>query len=602
MNWARPDMLLLLWLLPVLAVLLGVALRRRRHAMARLGTLVSVRTSARTGRIHVVRGVLWLLAFGSIVTALAQPRWGFRWQELRQEGLSLVVVLDVSRSMSAEDVSPSRMERARREVRDLAGMLAGDRVGLVLSAGGAYAQMPLTLDYAVLDVLARRASPDVLRAQGTDLGLAIDKAMELLSDTEQTGDRAIVILSDGEDHASTAVEAAQRAADAGVHLYTIGIGTPGGAPMPLPGGGFKKDQSGEIIISRLNEASLQEIASVGQGAYVRSVAGVSDMEAIYFGQIRQTLSAAEQGVRREKIWTERHPIFLLAGLLLVVLSYALRPGALRLGATAALALTVSTAHGQSLDDLLQQQASNPNDPLLTEQVAAALYEAGRYSEAARLLEQLADNGQGDQHQRARYNAGLARYHAGQLTDALDNWQQVLSTDPGHEHAQHNAEAVQAEIQARLQPPQEQPSPQDENEQSPQEPQDADDSSQSSPSDAQQQGGQDTASPSPSASDTGGAEDPSEPQNADEADASNDGTMQPQTGAGDTGMNPEEAISNAEAMSGDAEADPDASTVAGEGTQGDEEMSEDAARRLLESVEEGDPRVQVGDSVRGGKDW
>ncbi|MFT4979747.1 MAG: Ca-activated chloride channel family protein, partial [Myxococcota bacterium] len=362
MSFARPELLQLLWAIPVLAGLLVLAWRSRKRGLQALGPLMSARISARASRVHVVRALLWTVAFACFVVALAQPRWGFRWQELRQEGLSLVVVLDVSRSMDVQDVSPSRLERARREVRDLAGMLAGDRVGLVLSAGGAYAQMPLTLDYEVLDALARQASTDTLRAQGSDLGAAIDKAMELLAGDDQGADRAILIISDGEDQIGGAVAAAERAAAAGVHIYTVGVGTPDGAPIPMAEGGFKNDRGGQVVISRLDEDALRQLAEVGQGAYVRSVAGDSDMKAIYIDQIRGQLTTAEQGVRRDKIWTERHPIFLAAGLLLIIASLLLRPGPLRLhSAVVALALAMisNPARADDLSDLLQQQAEDP---------------------------------------------------------------------------------------------------------------------------------------------------------------------------------------------------------------------------------------------------
>ena len=591
MNWARPELLNLLWAVPLAAGLFYAAARSRRRALAALGPLMSVRVSERASRLHAARAVLWTAALACFAVALAQPRWGFRWQELRQEGLSLVVVLDVSRSMDAQDVSPSRLERARREVRDLAGMLAGDRVGLVLSAGGAYAQMPLTLDYAVLDALARRASTDTLRAQGSDLGAAIDKAAELLGGDGQASDQAILLISDGEDHAGTLTEAAQRAADAGIHLYTVGVGTPDGSPIPLAQGGFKKDRAGQVVISRLDEDALRQLAEIGQGAYVRSVAGAGDMRAIYLEQIRGTLTAAEQGVRRDKIWTERYALFLGAGLLLLLSSYFLRPGALRMSGAAVvlLALVATPARAEDLDALLQQQAAAPDDMALAEQVGASLFEAGRYAEAARLLEQVAARGDASQRERARYNAGVARYGAGQLTAALEDWQQVLSESPENAAAQQNAAAVQAEIQARLQQQQDQEQQQ----------QNSDQQDQGEPQDQQDQQQQDQQSESQDSQ-----QQDSQDQQPGEQPEEHDGTMEPQQPeeppeVGDTGA-------GAQAMAEPGEqpepSEPDGEqTAAGEAIQ-EGEMSEDSARRLLESVEEGEPRVQVGDQSRGGNDW
>ena len=169
MNWGSSAMLFGLWSLPILAMLLWLGLRSRRRGLAKLGHLLAGRTSRDAARIHRTRALTLLLAVGLCIVALARPQWGHRWQELRSEGVSVVVVLDVSRSMDAEDVSPSRMERARREVRDLASMLAGDRVGLVLAAGGALSGVApaksVRKHAPSADVCTRRRAGNGARAQ-----------------------------------------------------------------------------------------------------------------------------------------------------------------------------------------------------------------------------------------------------------------------------------------------------------------------------------------------------------------------------------------------------------------------------------------------------
>jgi Ca-activated chloride channel family protein len=424
--------------------------------------------------------------------------------------------------------------------------------------------------------------------------MAIDKAMVLLSDDEQTGDRAILILSDGEDHGDGGVAAAQRAADAGVFLYAIGIGTPSGAPIPVGGGGFKKDRAGQVVISRLQEDRLQEIAAIGRGAYVRSVAGAGDMQTIYQEQIRGQLTAAEQGVRREKIWTERYMLFLALGLALIVASYLLRPGALRLGPAAAsiLLLTVGTARADTLDALLQQQAAAPDDMALAEEVGEALFEAGRFDEAAGVLEQVAQRGGSQQQDRARYNAGLARYYAGQLTAALEDWQRILSEDPDHTAAQQNATAVEAEIQARLQQQQEQEQEQQDSDEECDNPQEGED-------------GEPQDSDSDSDSEEQDSDSDSEPQDSDsepEESESHDGTMEPppEEPLAEQSLDTEEEQS---APSPSAEPSSEESAQAAQASElSEEELAEAAARRLLDSVEEGEPRVTVGEQSRGGNDW
>jgi Ca-activated chloride channel family protein len=582
MNWAAGELLYGLWGLPVLAILLWLALRARRRALARLGALLSGRSGPDAQRIHRQRAVLLLAAIGLCVVALARPQWGFRWQEQRSEGVSLVVVLDVSRSMDAEDVSPSRMERARREVWDLAELLAGDRVGLVLAAGGAHPQMFLTLDYDTFARMTRQASTATLRAQGSDLGAAIDKSVELLDGSE--GDRAILLISDGEDQIGEAVAAAKRAAELGIRLYTLGVGTPEGAPIPLPGGGFQKD-GGDVVISRLDEDTLRDIAEAGSGAYVRSVAGASDIRAIYLDEIRGKLSGAEQGVRREKIWTERYQWFLAAGLLLLLIGHALRPGPLRLrgaGLVLLLALPgVSRADGTEIDRLIQEQVHHPDDLDLAERLGAALLKEGRFQEAAEVLDGVADRSlDSEQRGRARYNAGLAEYGAGRLTAAVEDWQRVLTDNPGHGPAKQNAEAVQAEINARMQ---EEPPPEDSQDG---DPQDGD------PQDGDSQDGQQSQDGSPQDSQQSQDGDPQDSQPQDDG-TTNPDNSQPLSEAGDTGQ-------SAGGEPRDGELGEDAAGQASAGQEG--EISEDAAMRLLGGVEEGEPRVEITPESRGGKDW
>ena len=238
MTWGETSWLVGLWGLPVLAVLVWLALRRRAQALALLGPLIGAEVGVNSRSRAMRRLVLLLTSLVLVLVALAQPRWGFRWEELKQEGTSVVVVLDTSLSMDAEDVSPSRMERAHREVSDLAGMLQGDRVGLVLFAGGAYMRMPLTTDYEALRNMVRQTSTTSLRSQGSDLGAAIRMATRVVGQGDEA-DRAMIIISDGEDQNGQAEAAAREAKEAGVHIFAVGIGTDEGAPIPLAAGGFK---------------------------------------------------------------------------------------------------------------------------------------------------------------------------------------------------------------------------------------------------------------------------------------------------------------------------------------------------------------------------
>ncbi|MCK6504577.1 VWA domain-containing protein, partial [Myxococcota bacterium] len=594
----RPELLALLWLLPPLGLLVLALLRARARAVARLG-LVGLEVAPSAARLHRRRLLLAWLGLSLCLVALAQPRWGYRWRELRQEGLSLVVVLDVSRSMDAQDVDPSRMERARRELSDLADLLQGDRVGLVLAAAGAYPRMPLTLDVRAFREIARDSGTDTLKAQGSDLGRAIEVAAALLGPAGQA-DRAILIVSDGEDQVGQAEAAAQAAAEQGIHLYTLGVGTPEGAPIPLAEGGFKKDGAGQVVLTRLDRDLLQRLAQVGEGAYADSVPGDGDLRALYLEGIRGGLKTAEQGVRREKVWNERFAWPLGLGLGLLLLSAGLRapparalPAGRRLAALllvgllpAALLLPAGPSRAQApaapapspLDALLAEQARDPDDLDVAERVGQALFEQGDFNRAHEVLTGVADRSlDPEQRTRARTNAGLAAYRAGRLTRAVEDWDRVVKEAPQAEAAKANAQAVRQEIARRMQQQQQDPPQQQQGEQDPPQQQQGE----QDPPQQQQQGEQD-----PQQQQQQGEQDPQQQQGEQDPQPGEEppgdpGQIQPQDGApGDTGGQEQEG------------------QVHRPGS-----MSEQEADRLLDGVEEGKPRVQVDPAARkGGKDW
>lgn len=562
MNWGQAEWLMGLWVLPFVALLAIAALRSRRRALQALGPIIAgnVGSNSQSRARRRLAGLATLV--GLVTVALAQPQWGFRWSELKQEGTNIVVVLDTSLSMDAEDVSPSRMERAHREILDLADLMQGDRVGLVLFSGGAYVRMPLSLDYQAFRTMVRRSTTATLKSQGSDLGAAIGLAVDTLG-VEDGSDRAIVIVSDGEDQIGNGSAAAKSAAEAGIHIFAVGVGTTDGAPIPVAAGGFKKTASGDVVLSKLDEATLKTIAAAGNGAYVRSVAGSGDIAAIYQGEILGKLKRAEQSVRREKIWIERYQWPLGLAWLLGILAFAAR-GRMGVASVVLGMLVVGTPANAdtTIDALVAAQVSSPDDLTVAEQLGGALFEAGRFNEASDVLTGVADRSKdAEVRARARYNSGLAAYRGGRLTEALEAWQRVLQDQPEHAAAQKNASAVQAEIQKRLG---EEPPPQDG------QPEDSESDSESneneeSESQDQNDGTREPSEEPPSPSDTGAAPE-------------SDGQDTPQPTEGDD--------------TGEAPAAPMQLS----------EMTEDQAERMFESVQEGDPRVVIDPASRGGKDW
>jgi Ca-activated chloride channel family protein len=276
MPFGRPDALWLLLLIPVLGLLLAWTRLRRRRLLGRFGRedLVARLVEAPGAGRWAARLLLILLASTFLVLTLARPRWGRKVEEVRRRGVDVLVAVDVSDSMLATDVQPSRLARARGLVSTLLDRLAGDRVGLIAFAGEATTLCPLTLDYAAARVFLDVLDGSLVPLPGTDLAAAIRRASETFGRRERRY-KILILLTDGEDHGREALDAAREAASEGVVIYTVGLGTGAGSPIPLREAsgairGYKQDRSGRIVTSRLDPVKLAEIAEAADGRYLPS--------------------------------------------------------------------------------------------------------------------------------------------------------------------------------------------------------------------------------------------------------------------------------------------------------------------------------------------
>ena len=269
-RFANPHLLWLLALVPVMIVAFAVVLQLRRRNLSRFGNLATVKSLLRdvsSWRVHT-KFILFVTAYTAVVFAAARPQFGAKLREEKSEGVEMMLVVDVSRSMMAEDFLPNRLDRTRYAIDKLFSSLNQDRVGVVVFAGEAKVQLPITSDYRMARSFAKRLSTDLVGVQGTELGEAIDLASLSFSDRDGAS-RVMVLITDGEAHDSGAVAAAERAAERGIRIFAIGIGSPEGAPIKI-GGELIKDEKGEIVVSRLNEQLLQDIAEKGNGGYLRA--------------------------------------------------------------------------------------------------------------------------------------------------------------------------------------------------------------------------------------------------------------------------------------------------------------------------------------------
>jgi Ca-activated chloride channel family protein len=325
MQFAQPQFLLLgLIVLPAATLFLWWAKRQQRKALNRLGdhTLIN-RLSANinwNGRRWQI--ILQLAALAFLIIALARPQWGSEVREIEQEGLQVIVALDVSQSMLAEDVKPNRLDRAKLEIRELTERLDGDEIGLVLFSGASFVQVPLTSDYLTALNYLDSADPSVISRPGTVIGEAIRTALTGFDD-ELNNQKVLIVMTDGEDHETDPLASAQEAADAGVLIYTIGFGTPEGQPVPETNQygeitGYKQDQNGEVVLSRLDENTLQAIAKTGNGKYYQATADGRELDSL-LGEI-DNLQRAQLQTRFETTYIERFQIFLALALAALIVA------------------------------------------------------------------------------------------------------------------------------------------------------------------------------------------------------------------------------------------------------------------------------------------
>lgn len=321
-RFEHPEYLYILLIIPVLIAIFILADYLKRTALLRfashalLKTLMPERSTVRVW----IKMILFMLSIAFLAIALANPQTGSRLEEVKRKGIDLFIALDISNSMMAEDIAPNRLERSKQAISRLIDKLEGDRIGMIVFAGRAYMQLPITTDYYAARLFLSTINPNIVPAQGTAIGEAIELASN--SFDQNNHNKAIVIISDGEDHEENAVELAKKAAESGIMIFTIGMGLPDGAPIPVYNSygksiGFRKDRSGNTVITKLNENMLQQIALAGNGSYTRANNARSGLEYI-FGEINKI----EKSDIEAKLFTDyenRFQVFIGLAMLFLVL-------------------------------------------------------------------------------------------------------------------------------------------------------------------------------------------------------------------------------------------------------------------------------------------
>lgn len=322
-RFANIEFLYLLLLVPVFVVLFELMVARRRKSLAQFGSQSALRRLAPDMSIAKLRWKFWIfvVAVALVVVAVARPQAGSKLREVEREGVEIMVAIDVSNSMLASDFSPNRLERTKYAVSRVIEGLSEERIGVVVFAGDAYVQLPITSDYLTARNFVERISPTQVTKQGTAIGAAIDLAASAFS-SDSEGSRVVVLVTDGENHEDDALAAAERAAEKGVQVYTIGIGTPEGAPISIDGD-FVRDQKGEIVVSKLDETTLQKIAATTGGAYIRATAASVGVQEIVDKINRTEKSKFKTEIFEE--YDEKFHIPLVAALVLLLVELVILP-------------------------------------------------------------------------------------------------------------------------------------------------------------------------------------------------------------------------------------------------------------------------------------
>ncbi len=319
MRFENEWILQLLWVIPVMILLYLINMHRKKKAISRWGKIETTAAFMPTysSSMQSIRFILFVFSYALIILALANPQQGSRMETGKRKGIDIIIAFDISNSMRAEDVSPNRLESTKRDLQRLTNRLAGDRIGIVAFAGTAVRILPITTDYAAANMLISNININMIETQGTAIGTAIESAIEGFSTDDKNRSRVIIVISDGENHEDDAVGAAEEAYKNGILVYTVGIGTPTGSPIPIRRGDFLKDREGNTVITRLNEVMLQKIASAGGGKYFSGMLPMSGLEALY-----KELDELEKTEIESKVYSDYNSLFqyplALALLLLVI--------------------------------------------------------------------------------------------------------------------------------------------------------------------------------------------------------------------------------------------------------------------------------------------
>ncbi len=314
-RFENPEYLYLLAVVPLLFIVRLLMQRRRKNNLKKLGDPELLKRLMPDVSAHRRGAKFWLMqaALALLIVMMARPQMGTKINNEKRQGIEVMIALDISNSMKAEDVVPSRLDKSKMLVENMVDNFTDDKVGLVVFAGDAFVQLPITSDYVSAKMFLQNTDPSLIATQGTDLGQAINICSKSFTQQKNIG-RAIIVITDGEDHEGGAVEAAAAACKSGQRVFVLGIGSPKGAPVPDGTGGYMKDNTGNEVMSALNETMCRQIADAGKGAYIHV-----DNSNMAQKQLDNELTKLQKGEMSSVIYSEYDEQFQAVGVLVILI-------------------------------------------------------------------------------------------------------------------------------------------------------------------------------------------------------------------------------------------------------------------------------------------
>ncbi len=485
LRFAHPEYLYALLILPLLISIYIWSRQARKRSLRKLGNPeLMQQLMPATGKYkRRIKFGLLLLALALLIMALANPQIGTKLETVKREGVDIMIALDVSNSMLAEDFKPNRLENAKRQISLMLDHLENDRIGIVVFAGTSFLQLPLTTDYSAARLFLSAIDTDIVSVQGTAIGSAIRMSMQSFVQGERKY-KVIVVISDGENFEDDALDAAKEAAAAGIAIHTIGMGSPQGVPIPVyqkgTQTGFKKDAEGNVVITRLDEVLLQRIADTAKGKYIRAGVRQDELNTIFI-----QIEGMEKKQIAAKMYTEfedRFQIPLLAALILLLMEFFLSERKLEwpsfwksiLPEAAKVSIFILLFCAQSYADsertLVRDGNRQYKDKQYTEaevnyrkaleknkelnegqfNLGDALYKQGRYEEAEKQFRMAADKSSGVSRAQAYHNLGNALLKQKKIEDSIQSYKDALKLNPQDQDTKYNLEFARRLLQQQKQ--------------------------------------------------------------------------------------------------------------------------------------------------------